>query len=252
MNFGIKNPNSFYIYFRVSTPKQAEDNRNGLNIQTKICEKYALSSFGIKENQINYYCDVGSSYNNKSNLPNLKKMLRDLIPNSVILIYDVSRLGRNTFQVFSTLRRIRQLKCYVISVKDYITFGINRMSDKQFYHQVINSETESDIKSLKTIDRIKRFKKEKIHFGKIPFGYKIINKKLVNNISEQNIIKTLCVKYNEYKSFTKVADYYNKTTMLYRGKSWTVNNIRYLIKKFNKTKNIINSLENIINSLKNI
>jgi len=245
MNFGITNPNSFYIYFRVSTPKQAEDNSNGLDIQTKICEKYALCSFKTKENQINYYCDIGSSYNNKSDLPQLRKMLRDLVPNSVILIHDVSRLGRNTFQVFSVLKRIRDLKCYIISVKDYIVFGINKMSDKTFYHQVVNSETESDVKSLKTIDRIKRFKIQKIHFGKIPFGYKIINKKLVKNISEQNIIKTFSAKYDEYKSFSKLADYYNKTTMLYRGKPWTTNNIRYLINKFNKTNKITKSLQNI-------
>jgi site-specific DNA recombinase len=245
MNFGITKPNSFYIYFRVSTQKQAEDNTNGLDIQTNICETYALSAFKTRENQINYYCDIGSSYNNKSDLPQLRKMLRDLIPNSVILIYDVSRLGRNAFQVFSILRRIKKLKCRIISVKDYITFGINKMSDKTFYHQVINSEAESDIKSSKTIDMIKKFKIQKFHFGKIPFGYKIINRKLVKNISEQNIIKTLFAKYDENKSFTEVANYYNKTTMLYRGKPWTANNIRYLINKFNKTKQIISSIQNI-------
>jgi len=236
-------PEEIYLYIRVSSKKQSDN--NGLDNQKNICEEYIKENYKTKFNSINYYSDIASSYNNPKALVNLDKMIKKLKTNSLIIVYDVSRLGRNTFQVFSVLRRIKELKCYIISVKDYIVFGINKMSDKTFYHQVINSEAESDLKSLKTIDMIKKFKIQKFHFGKIPFGYKIINRKLVKNISEQNIIKTLFAKYDENKSFTKVANYYNKTTMLYRGKPWTTNNIRYLINKFNKTKQIISSIKNI-------
>lgn len=247
MNFGIKTSQNtkYYIYFRVSTQKQANDKSNGLDIQTDLCEKYGSNAFNIQEKDINYYCDIASSYNNKSNLPQLQKMLKEIEPHSIILIYDVSRLGRNTFQVFCALKRIKKLNSYIISVKDYIVFGINPIANKQFYHQVINAETDSDIKSKKTIDRIQKYKLQKIHFGRIPFGYKVINKKLTKNISEINIIKTLSAKYNELKSFDKVAEHFNKTKMLYRYKLWNKNNVKYLINKFNNLNNMIKKINNI-------
>ena len=229
-------PRKIYIYHRVSTPKQASDSANGLDIQTDICEEYSKNIFKIPESCIDYYCDIGSSYNNKSKLYQLEQMMKTLISNSVILIHDVSRLGRNTFQVFSVLRRVKKLNCKIISVKDNNIFGINRILDKHFYTKVVDAEFESDMKSIKTISRIQQMKNNNMHIGRIPFGYKLINKKLINNISEQNIIKTLVSKYRELKSYKLVAEHFNKTKMLYKDRPWSSHTVSYLINRDNINK----------------
>jgi DNA invertase Pin-like site-specific DNA recombinase len=241
LNNTFNNVSQVYIYYRVSTSRQAGDFANGLDRQTNACERYIESNLKKQINNINYYCDIGSSYNNKSKLPQLQKMLRELKSNSVILIYDVSRLGRNTQQVFSALRKVTKLNSKIIAVEDNMTFGVNKMIDKRFYNKVIQAETESDIKSVNAKQKIAILKKNKIHIGKVPFGYSLENKKLIINSDEQKIINLLIEKYKELKSYVKVAEHYNNMNMLYRNNAWSSKTISYLINKNNIT-NKMNSL----------
>ena len=242
LNNTFNNVSQVYIYYRVSTSRQAGDFANGLDRQTNACEKYIESNLKKQINNINYYCDIGSSYNNKSKLPQLQKMLRELKSNSVILIYDVSRLGRNTQQVFSALRRVTKLNSKIIAVEDNMTFGVNKMIDKRFYNKVIQAETESDIKSVNAKQKFAILKKNKIHIGKVPFGYSLENKQLIINSDEQKIINLLIEKYKELKSYVKVAEHYNNMNMLYRNNLWSAKTISYLINKNNIT-NKMNSLK---------
>ena len=241
LNNTFNNVSQVYIYYRVSTSRQAGDFANGLDRQTNACERYIESNLKKQINNINYYCDIGSSYNNKSKLPQLQKMLRELKSNSVILIYDVSRLGRNTQQVFSALRRVTKLNSKIIAVEDNMTFGVNKMIDKRFYNKVIQAETESDIKSVNAKQKFAILKKNKIHIGKVPFGYSLENKQLIINSDEQKIINLLIEKYKELKSYVKVAEHYNNMNMLYRNNLWSAKTISYLINKNNIT-NKMNSL----------
>jgi DNA invertase Pin-like site-specific DNA recombinase len=242
LNNTFNNVSQVYIYYRVSTSRQAGDFANGLDRQTNACERYIESNLKKQINNINYYCDIGSSYNNKSKLPQLQKMLRELQPNSVICIYDVSRLGRNTQQVFSALRRVTKLNSKIIAVEDNMTFGVNKMIDKRFYNKVIQAETESDIKSVNAKQKIAILKKNKIHIGKVPFGYSLENKQLIINSDEQKIINLLIEKYKELKSYVKVAEHYNNMNMLYRNNAWSSKTISYLINKNNNITNKMNSL----------
>lgn len=242
LNNTFNNLSQVYIYYRVSTSRQAGDFANGLDRQTNSCERYIESNLKKQINNINYYCDIGSSYNNKSKLPQLQKMLRELKSNSIILIYDVSRLGRNTQQVFSALRRVTKLNSKIIAVEDNMTFGVNKMIDKRFYNKVIQAETESDIKSVNAKQKFAILKKNKIHIGKVPFGYSLENKQLIINSDEQKIINLLIQKYKELKSYVKVAEHYNNMNMLYRNNAWSAKTISYLINKNNNITNKMNSL----------
>lgn len=232
MNVPLNQFVEYYIYYRVSTRAQDSDQTHGLDIQTTQCENYAEKNFGIKEQQINYYCDIGSSYNLKSRLPQLGLLIKNLVPNSVILIWDVSRLGRDAIGVFSVLKKIREKRCVIISVRDYLTFGLRANEDKLFYHKIIGSEAESDAKSLRSKAIFKKYRAAQIHIGTIPFGFKLDKKrKLTESKKEQDVISTLRAKYQELKSYTGVANFYNKTKMLYRGKCWTGRRVQYLLKR---------------------
>jgi DNA invertase Pin-like site-specific DNA recombinase len=243
-------PRQFYIYYRVSTSSQANDQAHGLDRQTDGCEKFAESTFSAKEYSINYYCDIGSSYNGKNVLSQLNKLIREIVPYSVIMIWDVSRLGRDTIQVFSVLRQIKRKHCVVISVSDYLSWGISRGDDKLFYHRIIDSETESDLKSSRAKAFASACRLKNIHIGTVPYGYKLSpSRKLVTNTKEQDTIKTLIAKYNELKSYTLVASFYNKTKMLYRSKPWTARTVCYLVSKHSKSNDV---LENTIRSMGSI
>ena len=230
-------PTNYYIYYRVSTRAQAEDSVHGLDRQTTGCETYAENTFGIKEQLINYYCDVGSSYNLKSTLPQLQKLLREMLPRSVLMIWDTSRLGRDAISVFSFLKKIREKQCVIISVSENLIWGSKPYSDKQFYHKIVQAETESDNKSIKLKNIINKNREQKIHMGIIPFGYQIVEKKLIRNKRETEMITNLITKYKELKSYTDVANYYNELKILYRGKCWKGKTVSYLINRdFNPNK----------------
>jgi DNA invertase Pin-like site-specific DNA recombinase len=121
INFNIK-PENFYIYSRVSTKKQYND-ANGLDYQDLVCENYIKDIFQKKLEDVNYYCDVGSSYRDIEKLHDLKLMIKNIENNSVVIISEISRFGRNVHQVFALLRKLLIKKCWIISVSEGLCFN---------------------------------------------------------------------------------------------------------------------------------
>ena len=222
---------SLYCYYRVSTRKQEQ--QNGLENQTDACDLYAEQKFNTKEKDINYYCDIGSSYNEKCKLKELDKMVNELQRGSTILVYDVSRLGRNTFQVFKMLRKVKKLDCKIISVSENLTFNETRFMDKIFYGKIIDAEFESDIKSDKMKKRLQVMREKGKYLGRASYGYKIENNRLVINREESEIIKLIINKYNELQRYYLVEEYLSKNQVLKRGTEWTMCSIKYILQKYN-------------------
>ena len=245
-NFNIKFKKT-YVYYRVSNKRQANDldnqqtnnydnQPNGLDNQTDLCDEYALKILKTSESNIDYYCDIASSYNNPNALKELNKLAKNLEPNSVILIYSVSRLGRNTFQVFKLLRTIKKLNSCIIAVNDNLCYNNNnRMMDKKFYHKIIDAELSSDYKSERSKNHIINLKKNGGFIGRPPYGYKIYKKNnipaLIENKDEFSIINLIKDQFKILQNYTLVADYLNTNNILKRND--------YFFKLFNNLKNIL-------------
>jgi len=248
-----KKPSKVCVYYRVSTQGQADDDRNGLDVQTKACDRYALSLYKMKESCINYYCDIGSSYNNKCILRDQNLMVRHIYPGTVILIYNVSRLGRNIDQVMKLLIKIKKMKGQVISVTENICYGKTRLQDKKFLYRVIESEEKSDYKSDRTTKYIQLIKDMGGHIGRPSYGYSVqkINgiPKLIKNIQEQKVIKDIKKYKIQYKSSGEIAIILNRKKILKKGNMWTnltVDSVKLNILKTTKVKS---NLENSMSSL---
>lgn len=228
-NFNISAINKIYVYYRVSTPTQANNEHYGLDKQTEKCDYYAKQIFDQNENQLNYYCDIGSSYNNKNILKEQLKMIRDMEQGSVILIHDVSRLGRNISQVFKLLKKVRDNGSYIISIDDNVCYGKTRLLDKKFWYKIIEAEESSDRKSSRMTKRINIIKSNGGHIGATPYGYskQYINgiPRLYKNTDEQKVIafiKSLVGK----KSYTYIKCSLNNMYGCKRGKIWTIANTK--------------------------
>lgn len=238
-NIFVINPNIIYVYLRVSTKTQTHKS-NGLEEQNNICEEYIKKNFShLNQLEIEYYTDVGSSYNEKNNLYNLNKIIKkiSLQNNSLIIVRDISRLGRNTFQVFNLLRKIRKSNSHIIAVEDNLCYNYSRLMDKNFFHAIIDSEENSDHKSIKSKNRISRIKLNGGYIGRIPYGTQIIKKnnipyiyKNTDEINTLRIIKKIFIKYSDIVKTTK---YLNSKKIKYRsGIDWTEKQISNVIKKF--------------------
>jgi len=233
------NPSTIYVYLRVSTKTQTYKS-NGLEVQNNLCQEYIKKYFPkINSYEIKFYTDVGSSYYDKNVLLNLNKIIKKISSqtNSLILVRDISRLGRNTFQVFSLLRKIKKSNSYIIGIEENLCYNYSRLMDKKFYHTIIDSEENSDLKSMKSINRIEKIKLMGGYIGRVPYGTQIIKKNnipyIYKNSDEINTIRTIKKIFLKYLNIIKTTKYLKMSNIKYRNNiDWTDKQITGLVKKF--------------------
>jgi DNA invertase Pin-like site-specific DNA recombinase len=227
MNTNFKN---IFIYTRVSTYKQS-NNSISLAHQYDVCKKYITSNY-INQN-ILHYQDIASSYKNKNALCRQKAMMRNISQNDLIIIYEISRLGRNIYQVIDFLEKIRNKGAIIYSVEDNLFYGKDKLIDNLFLYKVIKSKEYSDCLSNKTKTTQTFIKENGGHVGKVPYGYKLSHTdgipKLIMENDEQNIIKLIINKHDkELLSFNDITKYLNNNLIQKRNCNWTFTNVRYI------------------------
>lgn len=231
-------PTHIYVYLRVSTYAQTYKS-DGLSEQNNICQEYIKNNFHKSNGKIEYFTDIGSSYNNKNYLISLNKIIKKLSQESNILLIvrDISRLGRDTFQVFNLLKKIKKSNSYIIGIKENLCYNYSRLMDKKFSHTIIDSEEHSDIKSIKSRNLINKIISVGGYVGRVPYGCKIIKQNnipyIYKNLDEINIIRMIKKVFSKYKNIAKTTKYLNTKNFKYRNNvNWKQIQIKYCLKKF--------------------
>jgi DNA invertase Pin-like site-specific DNA recombinase len=243
VDFNIS-PTEFVLYSRVSSSRQSNE-AHGLDYQDMICENYMKEIFNVQTSNINYYCDVGSSYKSISKLKDLNLMIKDLVPNTVILVSEISRLGRNIHQVFPIFKKISDKKCWVISVSEGLCFNKTKLMDKQIYQKVIDAERESDLISMRTTNANNLIRMNGGHVGNVPYGKQRVKVNgvpvLIDDKKEMDIIGLINNIYKKHKNFKQVVQELNEKRVLKRNCAWTFSSVKSIIKKANPSVNDLNS-----------
>lgn len=235
--FQIK-PTYIYVYLRVSTQAQTYKT-NGLEEQNEICQSYINNIFPELTNSVEFYTDVGSSYNCKNVLTNLNKIIRKISiqKNALLLVRNISRLGRDSFQVFSMLKKIKKANSYIIAVEDNLCYNHSRLMDRKFSRSIIDSEECSDTKSIKLTNRINKIISNGGYVGRVPYGCIVIKKNnipyIYKNPNEINIIRMIKRIFLKYKNIPKTVKYLNTKKFKYRnGVGWNDKQINNYLKKY--------------------
>jgi DNA invertase Pin-like site-specific DNA recombinase len=224
------------VYTRVSTRKQSIDQKHGLCYQKDLCKSYIDKFYSLMRDE-SYWEDIGSSYKSERILTEMGEMMRKLKPNTLILVSEVSRLGRNYKMVEGLLRTIEKNKSYVVSVSENLVYGMNKIKNKEFIHKVIDSEKESDVLSMRVKSTHSYIRKNGGHVGKAPFGYKITkNVKnipiLKENPEDFRIIDLVVNLSDDCYSYDEIASIMNTQNLFYKNKVWTSSKIKEILKKF--------------------
>ncbi len=223
------------IYTRVSTKQQNNDGQHSLNSQQNKCNNFVKNNFNSVDTT--FISEIGSSYNNCNKLSKLTNYVNKMQENTVIFISDISRLGRNVFQVMKILEKIQQKKSYVVSYDEKIAFNYDRYMNTQFQHRVIDATAENDKRSINAKNIHRHIRLLGGHVGRAPFGKKtipkIINEEkisiIVDDDKQQEIIKNIINIFKTTQNYTKTTKIINESL----DKPLSIATVRKIIK--NKT-----------------
>ena len=198
-----------YIYTRVSTAMQVDG--YSLDAQKDKLKRYAA----YEEMQIvGEYSDEGHSGKNIAGRPDFLRMLEDIEEGkdkvSFVLVFKLSRFGRNAADVLNSLQLMQDYGVNLICVED----GID--SSKESGKLMISilsavAELERENILVQTMEGRKQKAREgKWNGGFAPYGYKLVDGKLVIDEGEAETIRLIFDKYiHTNMGINGIADYLN-------------------------------------------
>lgn len=198
-----------YIYTRVSTAVQVDG--YSLDAQRERLVKYAN---GNEMAVIGEYSDEGKSGKNVDGRPEFRRMIYDIENGKdkvdFVLVYKLSRFGRNAADVLYYLQRMQDYDVNLICVEDSID------SSKDSGKLMISilsavSEIERENILVQTMEgRRQKAREGKWNGGFAPYGYSLEDGKLVMAEDEAEIIRIIFDKYiHTTMGINKIADYLN-------------------------------------------
>ena len=211
-----------YIYTRVSTAIQVDG--YSLDAQKDKLRKYAdFQNMTIAGE----YSDEGKSGKNVDGRPEFLQMLQDIESGkdhvSFVLVFKLSRFGRNAADVLTSLQRMQDYGVNLICVED----GIDSSKDSgKLMISVLSavSEIERENILVQTMEgRRQKAREGKWNGGFAPYGYKLEEGQLFINEEEAEVVRIIFDKYiHTTMGSKKIADWLNAhgyfKTRRYNGK----------------------------------
>lgn len=201
-----------YIYIRVSTAMQVD----GYSLEA---QKDRLTKFAEFQDMevVREYCDAGKSGKSITGRPEFTQMLQDVADDKdgveYILVFKLSRFGRNAADVLNSLQYIQDFGVNLICVED----GIDSSKDSgKLTITVLSAVAEIERENIlvQTMEGRKQKAREgKWNGGQAPFGYTLDSKKgmLLVNLEEAQIVKIIFNKFvNEGLGADSISNYLNQ------------------------------------------
>ncbi|MGN1305544.1 MAG: recombinase family protein [Oscillospiraceae bacterium] len=183
-----------YTYTRVSTAMQID----GYSLDAQKSRMKAFADYNGYE-IVGEYEDAGKSGKSIEGRLQFNQMMEDIKSGkdsvSYVLVFKLSRFGRNAADVLSTLQVMQDFGVNLICVED----GIDSSKDAgKLMISVLSAVAEIERENIRvqTMEgRIQKAREGKWNGGFAPYGYKLINGELVINEEEAEAIRVI---YNQY------------------------------------------------------
>jgi DNA invertase Pin-like site-specific DNA recombinase len=167
-----------YGYIRVSTDKQTTENQR-FEI-TNYSEKKVLT--------IGTWIEETISATKKLENRKLGGLLNQMVKGDILIVSELSRLGRNLMQIMSILNRCMETEIQVFTIKENYELGNNINSKVLAFAFGLSAEIERNLISQRTKEALARKKAEGIILGR-PKGSRSKTVKLTGK--EEEIKKLL-------------------------------------------------------------
>ena len=207
----MKKQQKCYIYTRVSTSMQVEG--YSLDAQKDKLRKYAeYQEMSI----VGEYSDEGKSGKSVEGRPQFKQMLSDIENGKdnvdYVLVFKLSRFGRNAADVLSSLQKMQDYGVNLICVED----GIDSSKDAgKLMISVLSAVAEIERENIlvQTMEgRRQKAREGRWNGGFAPYGYQLVNGELIIAEDEAEIIRIIYDKFaNTTMGMAAIAAFLNNS-----------------------------------------
>ena len=221
-------------YVRTSTSKQGNSIEMQKNQITDYCERNNLV---LTEMVV----DEGLSGKSTKNRCGYQKIM-DMVKNGevdTLIVLSLSRWGRNLKQNYESIEIMKKMKANFVSLKEQVDlsspmgrFMVNIMASLY--------EMEREMISDKVRDVLMDKKQQGKIYGHVPFGYKDVLGRLVENKTEQKSLKKMQSLKSKGYSLQNISDFLNRNKHKRpNGNKWNRHSV-YNILKTDRKSIIIN------------
>ena len=212
------------IYARYSSDRQTEQSIEG---QIRVCNEYA------ERNDIRIvdtYIDRAMTGTN-DNRTDFQRMLRDSAKRAwdIVLVYKLDRFSRNKYETAMHKKTLRDNGVKLVSAMENIPDtpeGIILESLLEGMAEYYSAELSQKVKRGMNETR----RKGNFTGGIVPFGYKVVNHKLVINEDEAQILRNLYMDFASGKLVTDFLKELREKGIKYRGKDFAKNTLYNILK----------------------
>ena len=179
-----------YGYIRVSTDKQSTEN-----------QRFEIKRFTKEKNiKVDQWVEETISGTKSVNERELGKLIKKVRRGDILIISELSRLGRNLMQIMSFLHQCMEKNICVLTVKERYELGNNINSKILAFAFSLSAEIERNLISQCTKEALARKKKEGMVLGR-PKGCKSSHYKLSG---KEKQIQDLLNKNHSKKYISKI------------------------------------------------
>lgn len=212
------------IYARYSSDRQTEQSIEG---QLRVCHEYAeRNNIAI----IDTYIDRAMTGTN-DNRTSFQKMIKDSDKRAwdYVLVYKIDRFSRNKYETAMHKKTLRDNGIKLLSAMENIPDtpeGIILESLLEGMAEYYSAELSQKVKRGMNESRLKG----QFTGGKVLFGYKVENKKLLIDEDEAAIVKFIFEKSASGMYVTQIVDTLNSKGIQYRGTPFKINSVHNFLR----------------------